>query len=192
MKSSAREIEEANRKELVAGLKALPQTTQKDYLEKLEKQAETFLQEQLKAAIAITQRAVTLAAILGAVIAALTGVVATLSTRSLDLGLHYAALVPLLIGLICALVFITGATLPDAFYYAGSDPVYWRSDISRGKSLEDARAEQIGLYSAGISANDRSLGLALRSMKTAFLFAAIGLAVALCAEFVIALSYLAK
>jgi hypothetical protein len=191
-KSSTHEIEALKRRELVAELKALSGDKRKDYLEKLEKQAETFLQEQLKAALAITQRAVTLAAILGAVIAALIGIAATLSARPTDLGVHYAALVPLLIGLVCSLVFITGATLPDAFYYAGSDPVHWLADIAEGKNIDHARAEQIGLYCASIADNDRSLGGAHRSMRAAFLSAGLGLATALCAECVIALSYVAK
>jgi hypothetical protein len=65
------------RRLLVEALSKLAPAAQKDYLEKLEKQAETYLQEQLKAALAITQRAVTLAAILGAVIAAIAGLAGT-------------------------------------------------------------------------------------------------------------------
>jgi len=84
-KSSQNEIENLERRKLVAELKALSPDKRKDYLEKLEKQAETFLQEQLKAALAITQRAVTLAAILGAVIAAIVGIAATLAARMTDL-----------------------------------------------------------------------------------------------------------
>jgi hypothetical protein len=191
-KSSIPGIEELERRKLVAALKALSPDKRKDYLEKLEKQAETFLQEQLKAALAITQRAVTLAAILGAVIAAIVGVAATLAARMTDLGVHYIALVPLLIGLICALLFITNATLPDGFYYAGSNPVHWCDDIAAGKNIELARAEQVGLYCESISDNNRSLLGAQRNMEAAFLSAGIGLASALCAEFVIALTYLAK
>ena len=50
----------------------------------------------MKAALAITQRAVTLAAILGAVIAAIAGLAGTLAAKQLDLGVHYYALVPFL------------------------------------------------------------------------------------------------
>jgi len=105
---------------------------------------------------------------------------------------HYAALVPLLIGLICALLFITNATLPEEFYYAGSNPAHWLTDIAQGKNIDHARAEQIGLYSESISDNNRSLRGAQRFMEAAFISAGIGLAFALCAEFAIALTYLAK
>jgi hypothetical protein len=189
--SSTYNAETLQRQELVKALKALPPDKRKDYLEKLEKQAETFLQEQLKAALAITQRAVTLAAILGAVIAAIIGLAATLATKP-EIGVHYAALAPLLIGLVFALLFITGATLPDKFYYAGSDPIYWLTDVAQGKNIDHARAEQIGLYCSSISVNAQSLGGAHRGMKAAFLSAGIGLAFALCVEFTIAISHIAK
>lgn len=191
-KPSKDEIEKLERQKLVAALKALAPGVRKDYLDKLEKQAETFLQEQLKAGLAITQRAVTLAAILGAVIAAIIGLAGTLSAKSTELGVHYAALIPLLLGLISALLFITRATLPDEFYYAGSDPVYWLADVAQGKNVDDARAEQVGLYCASISINDRSLRGADRNMNAAFLSAGLGLAFAFCAEFVIALTHVAK
>jgi hypothetical protein len=183
---------ENKRKLLIEALLKLAPDDRKDYLEKLEKQAETYLQEQLKAALAITQRAVTLAAILGAVIAAIAGLVGTLAARLVDLGVHYAALVPLLICLIGALSRVIRATMPDRFFYAGSNPIHWTDDVAQGQKLENARIEQLGLYSESISDNNVSMKLAQNYLVSGYRWVGLGLTFFLCGEFVIALSLVAK
>jgi hypothetical protein len=180
------------RRLLVEALSKLNLDARKDYLEKLEKQAETYLQEQLKAALAITQRAVTLAAFLGAVIASVTGLVGTLAARFVDLGVHYAALVPLLICLIVALSRVIRATMPDRFFYAGTNPIHWTDDIVEGRPLEDARVEQLALYSESISDNNASLRAAQACMASGFNWVGLGLLLFLAGEFVIALSLVGK
>ncbi len=183
---------ENKRRLLVEALSKLAANERKDYLEKLEKQAETYLQEQLKAALAITQRAVTLAAILGAVIAAIAGLVGTLAARLVDLGVHYAALVPLLICLIVALARVIRATMPGRFFYAGTNPIHWADDIVQGRKLEDTRIEQLGLYSESISDNTVSMREAQDCLTSGYTWIGLGLAAFLCGEFAIALSFIAK
>jgi hypothetical protein len=146
----------------------------------------------LKAALAITQRAVTLAAILGAVIAAIAGLAGTLAAKQLDLGVHYYALVPFLILLIVALSRVIRATMPGRFFYAGTNPVHWTDDIVQGRKLEDARIEQLALYSESISDNGVSMREAQASLEAGYMWIGLGLTAFLCGEFVIALSFIAK
>ncbi|WP_038973273.1 hypothetical protein [Bradyrhizobium genomosp. III] len=180
------------RRLLVEGLSKLAPAERKDYLEKLEKQAETYLQEQLKAALAITQRAVTLAAILGAVIAAIAGLAGTLAARQLDLGVHYYVLTPMLLCLIIALSRIFRATMPDKFYYAGTNPVHWADDVVRGRGLEETRIEQLALYSESITDNTASMKEAQGFLRSGYMWIGLALGAVLCGEFVIALSFIAK
>ncbi|MCF8470342.1 MAG: hypothetical protein K9G30_06130 [Parvibaculum sp.] len=183
---------ESRRRSLVEALSKLKSEERKDYLEKLEKQAETYLQEQLKAALAITQRAVTLSAILGAVVASIAGLAGTLAARMIDLGVHYAALVPLLICLLVALARTTKATMPGKFFYAGSNPIHWTDDIAEGRLLDDARIDQLSLYSESISDNVASLRDAQTDLASGFRWVGIGLTIFVGAEFVITLSLLGK
>jgi hypothetical protein len=183
---------EHERHRLVEGLSKLAPDERKHYLEKLEKQAETYLQEQLKAALAITQRAVTLAAILGAVIASIIGLVGTLSARLVDLGVHYAALVPLLLCLIVALSHVIRATMPERFFYAGANPVHWTDDVVQGRALDDARSEQVALYSESISDNTANLKAAQAQIASGLTWIGLGLTLFLCGEFVIVLSLFGK
>lgn len=180
------------RRLLVDGLSKLVPAERKDYLEKLEKQAETYLQEQLKAALAITQRAVTLAAILGAVIAAIAGLAGTLAGRQLELGVHYYALTPMLLCLIIALSRIFRATMPDRFYYAGTNPVHWTDDVVQGRGLEETRIEQLALYSESITDNTASMKEAQGFLRSGYMWIGLALGAVLCGEFVIALSFIAK
>ena len=99
--------------------------------------AETLLQEQLKAALAITQRAVTLVAC---------GhrcnrrSCRRFSARMTDLGMHYAALVPLQSG---AFVFIHEGKSP------GSVQLAWRiqpigvRDVAQRKHIDQVGAEEV-------------------------------------------------
>lgn len=129
---------EEKRRRLIEALSKLDPEKRKDYLEKLEKRAETYLQEQLKAALAITQRAVTFAAILGAFAASIAGLMGTLAARFIDLGVHYAALVPLLVCVVVGLSRVMRATKPDKFFYAGTNPIHWTDDIVEGRALDEA------------------------------------------------------
>ncbi|UWU78160.1 hypothetical protein N2603_06785 [Bradyrhizobium huanghuaihaiense] len=180
------------KQELIVAIEGLDATKRKDYLDKLEKQAETFLQEQLKAALAISQRAVTLAAIIGAITASIVGLLGTLAGKDIGLGIHYVALVPLLVCLIGALSRVAKATTPDRFFYAGTNPFLWIEDISTAKEFDTARAEQVALYAQSISENTFNLKGAQECMAAGLRWAGIGLTLFIGAEFVIMLSLFGK
>jgi len=181
---------ELKRRELVEAL-ADPGAP-KDYSEKLEKQAELFLQEQLKAALAITQRAITLAAILGAVIASIIGVTGTLVSKGIDLGGHFWAAIPLVAFLIVALGKTVGASKPASFFYAGSNPVHWLQDVKDKKEFKIAQAEQIGLYSQNITDNNANLRKSQKSVESALNWAGLGLLLFALVEFILGMTSIAK
>jgi hypothetical protein len=182
----------AKRLELTAALEKLQGQSKKDYIDKLEKQAELFLQEQLKSAIAITQRAITLAAIFGAVTASIVGVCGTLISKGIDIGSHIWASIVLVIFLLVALGKTVTAAKPEQFFYAGSNPVHWLDDVSENKDFLTAQAEQVCLYSRSISDNSANLKASQASVEGALGWAGLGLMFFTMIEFVLGLTAIAK
>jgi hypothetical protein len=82
--------------------------------------------------------------------------------------------------------------MPDRFYYAGSNPVHWTDDIAQGRSLEETRIEQLGLYSESITDNTVSMREAQGCLEAGYMWIGLGLGAVLCGEFVIALSFIAR
>jgi len=194
--SELRKVAEAElatkRHQLVIALVDLDAAPRKEYNDKLEKQAELFLQEQLKAALAITQRAITLAAILGAVIASIVGVTGTLVSKGIEPAVHFCAALPLLACLLVALGKTVTAAKPAPFFYAGSNPIHWLDDIKDKKDFGTAQAEQISLYSQSIRDNNTNLSKSRESVESALNWAGLGLLLFTLVEFVLGLTSVAK
>jgi hypothetical protein len=181
---------QSKRQELVRALADVGAPS--SYSDKLEKQAELFLQEQLKAALAITQRAITLAAILGAVIASIVGVTGTLVSKGIGLGGHFLAALPLVLFLIVALGKTVSAAKPTSFFYAGSNPLHWLDDVRDKKDFKLAQAEQIALYSQNITDNNANLKKSQESVESALKWAGLGLLLFTLVEFILGLTSIAR
>jgi hypothetical protein len=186
------EAQAAKRRDLAAALGNLQATLKKDYIDKIEKQAELFLQEQLKSAIAITQRAITLAAIFGAITASIVGVCGTLISKGVDIGPHIWASITLVVFLLTALGKTVTAAKPESFYYAGSNPVHWLEDVSENKDFQTAQIEQVCLYSQSISDNGANLKKSQSSVASALNWAGLGLLLFTVIEVIVGLSSIAK
>jgi CBS domain containing-hemolysin-like protein len=177
--------------ELRAALGALEGDDKKNYIEKIEKQAELYLQEQLKAALAITQRAITLAAIFGAVVAATLGLAASVVSKT-GFSSYYLPIALLVIALLISLSKIVTAAKPADFYYAGSNPVLWLKDITARLDFQTAQIAQIKLYSESISDNNENLRVSRDNIDSGLRAAKWGLVLFIVSSLLSALIYVSK
>lgn len=97
-------------------------------LDEIVRQAESFLGEQLKSGLAADLRAMTMADILAAILAAFVGGTASLIAAHVKLGWHLVAAMPLAACLSAALMFAVKAARPTPFSYTGTNPTKWIPD----------------------------------------------------------------
>jgi hypothetical protein len=174
-------------------LAGLIKSAHPDYAPVLEKQAELFLQEQLKAALAISQRSINLAAVLGAAIAVLAGSTSALIAKDITIWPHVISVGALLTLLVVSLCIAVHSARSSTFCYAGSNPKHWRSDLGNpAKPFMESRAEQIAFYSQNITENKRSLESTSQSLHLSLMLATAGLVAFSLLEFIFVLSAIAK
>lgn len=158
-----------------------------DTLQEIVREAELFLGAQLSAGLASDQRAMTLAAIIAAVLATLLGGTATVAAASIAVWPHVIVVVIVSISLIIALIFAVLAASPTTFSYAGNSPRLWSTDIGENRALKSSIAGQAALYAQGISQNSAVLSEAQKRVKLALKWAAFSVMAGFAAEFVILL-----
>ncbi len=134
-------------------------------IERISRNAETYLQEMLRAAASSDQRSATLGGIFitaGSAIAI--GLLAYLATEE--------ASEPLVAGgLVTALIFIVGsffclhATTPVSFYIAGNLPKSWNSTVRDGTGYKAALAGDLAWLGENIEENRAGMKSASRWLK---------------------------
>lgn len=142
------------------------QTGNLEVLREIIRQGELFLESQLQSGIASDQRAVTFAAVVGAVAAVLIGGYVTVDAPT---GVGWV-LVPVVVGLLVSMVFAIAAARPVDWGFPGNNPKNWRDDIVQNHSLERSLAEQAKLYSICISQNKDALIRNSGLMRVAFIW----------------------
>jgi hypothetical protein len=163
-----------------------------EVLAEIVREAESFLGEQLKSGLAADQRAMTLAVILAAVIAALVGGTASLIAAKIEIGPHIYSLAPMVLLLSLALIFAVQAARPTSFFYVGSNPRHWLADIREKRPLHRSMAEQAAFYSQNISQNKACLDDGHFWLRRALFTAMLATLSFVCGEFVIGMSWIAK
>lgn len=137
------------RKKLRATLGGADNETLKEIL----REAESFLEDQFKAALAADSRAMTFAGFLAGMMSAIIAVTSLMVAAKVGVWPHIIPLGLLFIFLAAALFAAVHVTRPVRFYYRGNNPKFWASDIENKKPLSDALAGQVSLYAYGISNN---------------------------------------
>jgi len=117
------------------------------------REAESFLEDQLKAGLAADTRAMTLSAFMAGIVSILITGTGLLVAIHFPIWPHVVSAGVLILALCAALFSTIHAARPTGFYYRGNNPKFWASDIEKGLSLKDALAGQALLYSIGISKN---------------------------------------
>lgn len=126
-------------------------------LKEIVREAESFLDSQLRAGLAADQRAMTFAGILGAVLSFSVAGTVTLLVNRFDL---WPAGIPIgiLVASLCVALFnAIYAARPIPFQYCGNDPKSFVVDIEKGKQIEVILAEQASFYSRDIKMNSTAL-----------------------------------
>jgi hypothetical protein len=180
-------MESEERRALAAELSAAPL----DVIREIVREAESFLDAQLKAALEADKRAMTLAGILGAIISVLTGGSASMIAAEVNVWPHIWAVFVLIGFFIVALFAAINAARPTPFGFVGNDPSTWVSDIKAGKALNVSLAEQASFYSKDIKANSACLDENHRCIRMALKFALFGICFGAMLEFVFAMTHLA-
>jgi hypothetical protein len=167
---SEKSMDDQERRKLAEELKkASPEV-----IDEIIREAESFLGEQLKAALAADARAMNFAVILAAIVAALVGGTASLLANKIDLWPHILSVIISVAFFAIALVFAVQAARPTTFCYVGSNPKHWLPDIRKGLSLQQSKAEQASFYSLNIWENSQCLTVCQRYLRLALSMATIG------------------
>ena len=146
-------------------------------LREIIREAEIFLDSQLRAGLASDQRAITFASIVAAATAVLLGAVVTIAATNAAALNIAIALVPVILCFMISLACAFLVSRPTKFYYGGSSPRHWLEDVTQKRSLPVALAGQAKLYAEGISKNSRLLTGNAWLMRFALFWAGAGLMV---------------
>ena len=141
------------------------------------REAEIFIGEQFKAALAADSRALTLASVLGAAATLATGNLISISGSQPHIWPYAFGVVIIILALVLALINAVSAAKPISFEYNGNSPDQWLSDIVERKSLAEARAGQAFAYAVGIRTNKISLETNQRRITRAMTIALVGVIV---------------
>jgi hypothetical protein len=142
-----------------------------DKLDEIMRLAELRLAAQLTLGVAADQRAMTMAAILAAVDAALLSAWAALETGA-------SWTLPILIlGFAVAAALTAWSALPRAWEVAGNEPRKWLSDIPSGDSLHNGKAAMVGHYDDMLADNERQLTASANGVRAAFVVVILALLV---------------
>jgi hypothetical protein len=163
-----------------------------DVLAEIVREAESFLAEQLKSGLSADQRAINVAIILAAVLAAIVGGSATLVAVGKAFEWHLIGIGPLVGCLVFALIFAMRAARPTSFSYCGNNPTNWVTDIRDQRPLHESMAGQAAIYAQGIRSNIKCLDEAHDSLKFALRAATAGVLIFTFVEFIIVCSLVAK
>jgi len=155
------------------------------------REAESFLEAQLKAALAADQRAMALAAMAAAVTAILIGGTVSLIAAKVSIWPHILVIAPIFIGLFIAMFSAVSAAKPVNFRYTGNNPKFWAPDVARKQSLVSSLAGQAALYAQGIEENKGVLEDNHRNVKRALSALIYGITFAAAIEFAILMGMLA-
>jgi hypothetical protein len=156
------------------------------------REAESFLEAQLKVGLASDQRAMTFAGILAAITSVLVGGTASMVAAKIAIWPHILAVVGLGMGLFPGLIFALMAARATEFYYSGNNPRLWKTDVEKKQSLIRSLSGQAALYAKGIAENIRILDDNHLNLRRAQLSVSLGIAVGAIAEFVIILTLLSR
>jgi hypothetical protein len=146
-------------------------------LQEILREAESYLNAQLTAAIAADQRAIAFASLLGAaaVVIAGGGGALLLSERpNPALGWTCMAIVGTFL---VAMAFANLAAMPSKFWFAGNSPAGWLEDVRAQRPLRASLAEQLVHYADMIADNDKLMRRNGTQMKVAVWIAWSGLAI---------------
>jgi hypothetical protein len=171
-------MNENERKELVKALAKADDATIKEIL----REAESFLEAQLKAGLAADARAMTLAGFMAGIVSILITGTGLMVATHIPIWPHVITTIVLVASLGFALFSAVHAARPTEWYYTGNNPRFWVADIERGRSLNDALAGQAALYANGISKNSALLSENQRWSRLALRVAGFGAVIAFAIE----------
>lgn len=144
----------------------IPPQVNKTLLKHIVRDSESYIEDQLKCALAADQRAIQVSGFLVATIIALTaGAYTLLRTEPNVLG--YALLI-LVAALCCSLACALHSTAPVSFNYRGSTPSDWTADIANKKPLVECLSEQLIHYQEMITENSSTLKRNAKLAKWAY------------------------
>jgi hypothetical protein len=148
----------------------------REMLDEVIREAESYLAAQLQSGIAADSRAVSFVSLMAGstAVSAAAGFAILQQTPPDPLG--YPALVVAGAFLI-SMAFASWSARPSTFWYVGNTPSAWLADIRNGLSVEQALAEQAAHYDEQISDNAKLLKKNGRWMVAAIVIAWLGLAV---------------
>jgi hypothetical protein len=148
-----------------------------DTIKEIIREAESYLQSQLTAAMAADQRALAFSGLLGAAAVVVAGSGgALLLANPPNLGLGWTC-IGIAISFVVAMFFAIRSAQPANFEFFGNDPENWASDVQSGKALLDALSEQATHYSTMIQKNGDIMKKNASQMRFAIWIAWAGLAV---------------
>lgn len=144
-----------------------------EMLAEIIREAESLLDEQLSAAIAADQRALTFAGLLVAAIGALIGAIASLGGKA------SWPMTAIATSLAVAATFALWSARPTSWRWRGNDPHRWLPDIARKRNMHDCMAEMAAHYDSAAAANNLAMERAAMAMRASLLLTAVTLAAAL-------------
>jgi hypothetical protein len=176
------------RKKIAAALADADEAT----LREIVREAESYLDAQLKSGLEADKRAMTLAAILAAVISFMVGGTASMIAAEVPIWPQISGVFILVGFLIAALFAAIHAARPTPFGYVGNDPKFWVADVANKKPLKVSLAEQASFYSRDISANADCLDENHRCVRRALTLALMGILFGTGVELILLLAYWAQ
>lgn len=166
---------------MISGDMVTPQVDEA-LLKHIVRDSESYLEDQLKCALAADQRAIQVSGFLVATIIALTaGAYTLLRTEPNVLG--YALLI-LVVALCCALACALHSTAPVSFNYRGTTPIDWAADIAGRKPVAECLVEMLDHYQAMITENRSTLERNAKWAKWAYRLIQISIFTALFVYFI--------
>ena len=144
-----------------------------EHLAEIIRQAEARLASQLTLGVAADQRAMTMAAILGAIDAALIGLAGTLERAEFGW-----SLVVLIAGFMLSATLAAWTAMPIAWDIPGNEPGQWKKDIENGVSLVSGLASMAEHYDDMISANHARLSSSANIIRMSFVSTVLTLVIA--------------
>jgi hypothetical protein len=146
-------MDENERKKIAEALAKADEPTLKEIV----REAESFLEAQLKAGLAADARAMTLAGFVAAILSISVAGTGLMVAARIPIWPHAIATIVLAIFLCLALASTVYAARPTHWSYTGNNPKFWISDIEKGRSLNQALVGQASLYARGITKNKEIL-----------------------------------
>lgn len=140
-------------------------------LREILREAESFLSNQFKAAIAADQRALAFAGALSAGTVILFG--ASVAVFTAPDGIRSLGIIGIVtaLSLLRAIFLAVRSAMPGTFYYTGNIPSKWIEDIAKQKTFRKSLAEQAAHYDEEINKNSKILECNGKQMQRAIWWA---------------------